>query len=670
MSQIKDAERRAADQQGGQAAKPTLVGAPRLFVADAGAIWGENPAMAAGIVRKLGLLAQQEDARVVVRGVQAEQRQMLVGAIAPDRLVVEEGASPADVGALAARAGVPTSACLALLAMPNATLPQGCTAFYVGPGAPSANAHATRLAGPAAAEDILALYGTALAQERAGFAFRAASQGQGAPNSAPFDAGILRGVVSSTARPPAPRPIAFTPLPERQALRELAGRAYARLRRNLLPNGAVVGSPARGQGPGEPNYWFFWQRDAAAVMGWIAGWHQQGCLGLELGDLDGPIARYLAFLAEIQRRGHLGTSRYSVEGEPILGYGNPQLDGPALAALTLAKMGDPARAFGPLRVYLDFLLTPEGQEPTMDPWEFVYGRIYNATLLRYRALLAGSAVAAGLGRTADAERYSDAARQMDGELAAFVDIPRGHLVATRDTPDPWYGAISGLDMSSVSAVLANWRPGSQAGTSASATGAALGGNLSSVAHPAVLATMKALEEAFADLYQVNRDWRAGGNAGWGMGRFPEDANDGLGSTGGNPWSFTTLWGAQFYYRLAQELGHALEGAGSGSALMLRDPRQVAFLNWAVGDDVLGQTRGGSVDAATWRTRLLPGLLARGDGYLGFAVAHIPENGGVTEQIDRDTGTPRGAPDLSWALAELIGTIQVREKTYGALEGGS
>ena len=69
---------------------------------------------------------------------------------------------------------------------------------------------------------------------------------------------------------------------------------------------AVVGSPARGQRPGEPNYWFFWQRDGAAAMSWLIEWRQHGYPGLETADLDGPIGSYVDFLARTQRHGHLG----------------------------------------------------------------------------------------------------------------------------------------------------------------------------------------------------------------------------------------------------------------------------------------------------------------------------------------------------------------------------
>lgn len=642
-----------------------LEGAPLLFVLDAGAIWGgqstDADTTAGSIIRKLRLLVQREprpdQARVVVRGADASQRQALAKALPSGHLVVDQRAGPVRLEELLREQGVPPGACLAALAEPGATVPPGCLAFSLGPGEPPDNAHAPRHVGPAATDAVLALYGTALAQERAGVAFRATSLRQRIPDTSQFDPGILRGIIRAEARPPAPAPAAPAPLPDEGALRTLAADTYTRLRRNLQPNGAVAGSPARGEHPGEPNYWFFWQRDGAATMGWLIDWQQRGHPTLDTGDLSEPIGHYLDFIARIQRHGHLGTSRYTIAGEPVLGYGNPQLDGPALTVLAMARLPDPTPAFGQMHMYLDFLLTPEGQGATFDAWEFVYGRTFNALLLRQRALRAGADVALALGRTAEAARYATAAQQMGGTLEQFVDAQRGRLIAYRETRDPWFEAISGLDMGIIAALLANWQPRARGLASIPAAAVEVGHDLTSPAHPAVLATMAALEDAFAALYQVNRDWRAGGNAGWGLGRFPEDANDGLGSTGGNPWPLTTLWGAQFYYRLAQELGQAL--ASEGAALPLDDPRQVAFLNHAAGRALVAPGR--PVDAAAWRAHLLPALVTRGDGYLSFVVAHLPADGGVTEQIDCATGQPRGASDLSWALAELIGTIGVREE---------
>ena len=169
-----------------------------------------------------------------------------------------------------------------------------------------------------------------------------------------------------------------------------------------------------------------------------------------------------------------------------------------------------------------------------------------------------------------------------------------------------------------------------------------------------LATMMALEDAFASRYRVNRDWRAGGNPAGGIGRFPEDANDGLGSTGGNPWPLATLWAAQFCYRVAWDWRTVALNTPEG--VTLHDPCQAAFINRAAGEDLVEVGR--LIPRDTWLRRVDVALLMRSRQYLDFVTHHLPSDGGVTEQIDRDTGQPRGAPDLSWALAELIRTISM------------
>jgi glucoamylase len=640
----------------------TLTGAARLFVLDAAAIWspgGDDAAEA--ILRKLNLLARQNSVRVLVRSVQDRQAAALQAVLPVDRLVLERSASGVDLRGLLSEQGVSAAECFAMLAAPGASpVPEACTAFYVGQGAAPAHTHPTRLPGAHATDFILALYGTALAQERAGIAFRNISQGKGIPPETPFSRETLQSVVRAAERPSESRPASRATLPDPSSLRALAARVYARLMRNVLGNGAVVGSPAQGKEPGQPNYWFYWQRDGSVTMGHLIDWHQRPPLGLVTSGLGPFIERFPKFVAETQRNGQLGTSRYTVEGKPIAGFGNPQLDGPALSALALARLADPARAWEQLRRYLDFLLTSEGQGPSMDVWEFIYGRHFNAEFHRRRALLVGAEVASRLGHHDDAARYIAEARRVETGLADFVDAKLGRLVAYRETHNPWFETISRLDMSVTVALLDGWRlRWKEADGSVSRVGdTELGRDLDSLANPAVLATMLALEDDYASFFDANRRWIAAGNAGHGLGRFPEDANDGLGTSGGNPWPLATLWAAQFYYHLTQEIVDALETAAS--SLTLRDPRQVAFFQQVAGDIV---EPGRPIDVTLWRERLLPTLLARGDGYLNFVVHHMPEDGSVTEQLDRDTGAPRGARDLSWALSELIATITLREEVY-------
>jgi glucoamylase len=639
-----------------------LTGVPRVFAVDAAAIWGKesDDQLATAIVTKMSLLAQQNAMRMMVRGVDPRQAEILERAIPTAYLLLELRTEGLDaLGPLPGPStGIDRS--IAVLALPSTGIPDSCMAFYVGDGDSPPGSHATHIKGAQATDVILTLYGTALVQERAGIAFRTISEGKSVPREANASLDTLAGVVRSVERREESRPTEHILLPGGAALRALAARAYGRLVPNVLATGAVVGSPARGEKPGQPNYWFYWQRDGSVTMGHLIEWQRKRPLGLEISGLDQAIAHYPDFVARMQSKGELGTSRYTIEGEPITGFGNPQLDGPPLSAMSLARMERPAQVWELLRGYLDFLLTPEGRGPSMDAWEFIYGWHFNAAFLKRRALLVGAAVAAQVGHADAAARYRSEARHVETGLADFMDRRLGRLRAFSKTYNPWFAQMSGLDMAMICALLSGRDlhvPSTTGGSQDPQRAAHLGVDLDSLTHPAVLATMSALEDAFASAFRVNREWSAAGNAGCGLGRFPEDANDGVGTNGGNPWPLATLWGAQFYYHVAREVAQILEGA-PGRSIALDDERQIAFFQRAVGN---GRTLARSIEPGTWREKVLPAVVARGDGYLNFVVQHLPEDGGVTEQIDRDTGAPRGARDLSWALSELIATIALREQ---------
>jgi glucoamylase len=636
-----------------------LTGLPRVLAVDAAAVWGKesDDQLVEAIVIKLSLLARQNALRILVRGVDPRQAEVLERAVPVEHLMLElRTAGSEELGPLPGPStGVDRS--LAVLALVSTGIPDGCTAFYVGEGEPPAGTRATLLKGAQATDAILALYGTALVQERSGIAFRSISEGQSVPREAGAAPETLVGVARSVERPAAPKPSARVALPDDAALRALAARAFGRLLPNVLPSGAIVGSPAHGEQPGQPNYWFYWQRDGSVTMGHLIDWQRRPPLGLDTSRLDQAIAHYPSFVARTQRHGLLGTSRYTVEGEPITGFGNPQLDGPPLSALCLARLERPAEVWELLRGYLDFLLTADGRGPSMDAWEFIYGWHFNAAFLKRRALLVGAAVAARLGHAEAAARYRGEALRVESGLADFIDPRLGRLRAFSKTHNPWFAQMSGLDMAVICALLSGRDLLARSHAAGAQGHARLGTDLDSLTHPALLATMSALEDAYASRFSVNRNWIAAGNAGCGLGRFPEDANDGVGTEGGNPWPLATLWGAQFYYHVALEVAQLLHGV-PGGAIALHDARQIAFFQRALGD---GSDLARPIEPRTWRERVLPAVVARGDGYLNFVVRHLPEDGGVTEQLDRDSGAPRGARDLSWALSELIATIALRER---------
>jgi GH15 family glucan-1,4-alpha-glucosidase len=256
--------------------------------------------------------------------------------------------------------------------------------------------------------------------------------------------------------------------------------------------------------------------------------------------------------------------------------------------------------------------------PSFDPWEFAVGEIFFDYNLARRALRKGARLAQSQHDSAAAERYSATADGLEQALAAFKDPAEGYALAGRNYVQPFLATISHLDIDVVGSVL---------------TAYDVADPFLNVDDPCIEQTMKALERVCAERWPVNVAWHQSGHAGMGMGRFPEDANDGIGSTGGNPWSFATLWAAQYYLRLLQRRDF----------LGMRD---------AEGDERAA-------------------FLKRADGFLQFVLSHVsPES--LTEQIDGQTGMPRGARKLAWAQAALIQTLLVRQEVisgwpqYGAL----
>ncbi len=628
-----------------------LIGEPRLFILDAGAV-AEGERLHEGVVGKLVLLVESEGAQVVIREVSDLLRRQLEHSgvewsLHPQVLPAGQSIPPSEV---MAQAGIPASECLIVLADGGATPPPGSHAFYVGQGAPLVpqasppagawqGAVPLRLTGPAGTDALLALYGTALIQEKSGVEFRATSQGGPPPTSAPFDSGLFQGLVKSLGRVPEREtlPAAARPAPELdgQMIRTLASTCFVRVLRNIQPNGAIVASPAKGEQPGQPNYWFVWQRDAGHTLLNLIDWSRRAPFGLDTAQMNEAINSYLGFLTLCQQYGNLGVSRYTVDGQPIPGYGNPQLDGPALSALAMMKLLDPRPVYPQIRALLNYLLTPEGQGPCYDSWEFVYGRICNALLLKRKAFRAGARLANVLTEEEDSRRYREEAGRLEAELVQYIDQARGYLVSSREPANPWFEQISGLDVATLGAILTAWDSND---------------DFLNLTHPAVLGTVMALDDAFGPYYAVNRAWQAAGHMGMGWGRFPEDANDGVGSTGGNPWPLVTLWGAQFCYLLAEKLATA-------GPFVVTDERQARYLNQVVGDEVARV--GNQLGSERILMEVLPALRKRGDGYLRFVLAHQPTDGTLSEQINRDTGQPQGARDLTWAMGELLSTLALR-----------
>ena len=400
--------------------------------------------------------------------------------------------------------------CIAVFGRDHAAV-AACTAWYVGPGPTPRWMRPTDGRGPASAAQVLSRLATALEQERAGAAFRAAGAGLAQPEQVVFDPQLLEGVSRAVA-------------PAQPATDLLLRQSFAAIERCCSSTGAITAAPRSRLG--QPDYWFTWQRDAAAV-----GFALHALADRGPPDLRAPALRrledYIAFVG--RWRDDLSASRRTVRGEVVGGYGDPQHDGPAATALLLQAVApDLARRFV-------HHLVEVGDAPGYDLWELTYGRSFHAAHLRHRAL-AGAGI-----RTAVGKPPTDAA--VVGSVVLGLE-----------------GALE---------------------------------------EPAGLRPVIAGLEAAADRWPVNARWRLHHRCGAGIGRFPDDANDGFRSTGGGPWPVCSLWLAQYYRAVGRH--------------------------------------------------------EESDGLLAFVLAHVDPTA-ISEQLEPVTGQPRGARGLAWAHAELVTTL--------------
>ena len=436
----------------------------------------------------------------------------------------------------------------------------GCYGWYVGPGTAPGWLHAV----DGTAAQVLGLLGTSFAQERAGAAFRAASEGLPAPESVTFDSeGVLTGITRALAEPRYRR----QGRPGRVDSAALLRSCFTVLDSCCADSGAIAAAPRSLDGP---DYWFTWQRDSAHVA-----------YALHLLALHGPDQKlreqaaarrdaWVRFVVDHSGAEGIAASRRTMGGQVVGGYGDPQQDGPAATALVLLTVVTPAQeALVAARPYLDYLLSAAAQEPGFDLWELIVGDSFHAANLRRRALSRAARLAASVGDPS-ARRYASAGTS----LSRFHSKARPGLVNVLDPHPSWFGVVSRLDMGVVGSALLSYDPRDDDGDEHTA----------------------AIRDTFDEL-------RRGG--GYGMGRFPEDCNDGQGSSGGHPWTVTTLWAAQELLRRGTEAD-----------------RRAALAYLA---DVLE----GSPDA-------------------------------LPEQLDAYTGRPRGAAPLAWAHAELVVTVLLLE----------
>ncbi len=431
--------------------------------------------------------------------------------------------------------------------------------------------------------------------------------------------------------------------------------SFAKMRSNIFPQGMLPGMVVASPSTSDPNYFFYWVRDAALVTDVV---FRSGSTAYAASDRSQMMENYLNLTLYLQRSNPmhgLGEAKFNPDGSAYTQWNSPQNDGPALRAITLIHYAHELMAQGridevrnklydgrvptstAIKTDLEFV-SHHWSDPCFDLWEEVFGTHFYTRIVQASALRLGAQLANDLGDGGAANFYDQQARSIMADLPNFWDDNVGYLRVTRDVQGDNRGKSSGLDTAIILGVLhANL---SQDGTQ----GAVDFGVLDS----RVMATAEKLEEVFGTLYSINDPHRFA-DVGTAIGRYPEDRYSGRnGVDYGNPWVLNTAALAEYAYRVANE---------AKVQVITVDSRNLNFINRLTGNGPLGGKpvqvglviKPGSAQMADFTAR----LHALGDLYLKRVQLHANADGSLSEQIDRYDGFMGSARDLSWSYASYI-----------------
>jgi glucoamylase len=389
--------------------------------------------------------------------------------------------------------------------------------------------------------------------------------------------------------------------------------------------GSVLAAFASAYTETEPDYFFHWLRDSAAVMDaglLLTRWGIEAdawktrladFVGFSLATTKLSGARFLAQTPDLEERTHPEYRQYirpredlaAIEGEAVLGdvrynadgtldflrWGRPQHDGVSARALTCLRILDAgilpgaeaARARELVRIDLDYTLHHAG-DPCHDIWEEERAEHYYTCLIQCEALRQGALWAGENGDAGYAATLAEAAARLEGRLDDFWSPEKGFILS-RIMP-PGETTAKELDLAVILGVLHSGRRNGR----------------HSIGDNRVAETLHRLEDLFAADYALNRE----AGAPLAFGRYKDDTY-----FSGGAYFFCTFGAAEFYYKLA-----------------------------VVKDD--------------------PSFIAKGDAILAMARRSILPSGEISEQFHQTTGEQTSAKSLTWSYASYLTAWEARK----------
>ena len=402
--------------------------------------------------------------------------------------------------------------------------------------------------------------------------------------------------------------------------------------------GIVVASPSTFN----PNYFYTWTRDSALTYTMIVD-------ELILGNtsLQTTVEDYTKAQAQLQTVSNPSGSFWPAGqglGEPKFytnltrfngDWGRPQRDGPALRAIVFINLCyalvELNRTQAAVDVYWPLILNDlkyVGQywnNTGYDLWEEVHGNSIFTMASQHRALSSGMFLAEKLNQTCEpCQQASSILCFMEanywnttgGYLTADVNVNNVNRSGINN--DPLLAAIHTFD-----ATASCDAPGFQPCNSK------------------VLATHKVFVDVFRNLYPINKNKTTGGVL---VGRYPEDIY-----YDGNPWYICTLACAEVLYDAAAQIGAA------GKVMV--DSISLPFFK-----QIYPSAKEAVYTGAALK-QIVGALRAYGDEFVAAVEQYTPVNGSLSEQINKTTGVPTSAYDLTWSFASFVTMAQRRSGQF-------
>ena len=344
-------------------------------------------------------------------------------------------------------------------------------------------------------------------------------------------------------------------------------------------------------------------------------------------------------------------------------WGRPQNDGPATAAITLMEFATTYLANGGNKdkvgqliynttshptdghspVLYDLLFVASNwSEPTFDLWEEIEGSQFYSQMVQRRALVKGAEFAKQMDDPDTAAALSAQVDAISASIENFWDPNREILVY--GYPVESNEKTSFLDTAVLLGILHGYA----------------GDDFYSYTNDQVLSTAVRVSTSFIDVYPIANKTRSykGEPLSPPVGRYPEDRFNGV-KTGtkpiGNPWYLCTATFAELMYSASSEY------TAAGSISVTNTSK--TFFDYFVPEadlEVGNSYQSGSKEFG----QIIDSLNGWGDAFIRTISYYTPDNGHLTEEIDRNSGQPQGAADLTWSYASVLTAAMARAEVRG------